>query len=181
MLGDCIALDVGIYFSIDTIFLRRLPPHVSYATASLIEPLSVAIHATRRTMRNGSLSPGSTVLVIGAGAVGLLVAAMAKLSGATRVIITDINQGRVDFAIKEGFATHGYTVVPPAKYPETIEAKLDAAKEMAANVCKAVEREGGMDVTFECTGMESCVQTGIYVSPTPNKETAHRGSPSSPH
>lgn len=88
--------------------LHRLPPTVSYATAALIEPLSVAIHATRRTLRNGSLSPGSTVLVIGAGAVGLLVGAMAKLSGASRVIITDINQGRVDFAIKEGFGTQGF-------------------------------------------------------------------------
>lgn len=148
------------------LFAHRLPPNVSYATASLIEPLSVAIHSTRRTLRNGSLSPGSTVLVIGAGAVGLLVAAMAKLSGASRVIIMDINQGRVDFAVKEGFATQGYAAVPSAKRPETIEDKLAAAKEVAANICKAVEREGGVDVTFECTGMETCVQTGIYVSPT---------------
>lgn len=90
----------------------RLPETVSYATASLIEPLSVAIHATRRTLRNGSLQPGATILVVGAGAVGLLVGAMAKLSGASRIIITDINQGRVDFAIKEGFATEGFGIIP---------------------------------------------------------------------
>lgn len=104
------------------------------------------------------------MLVIGAGAVGLLVAAMAKLSGASRIIITDINQGRVDFAVKESFATQGYAVVLPEKRPETIEDKLAAAKDMAAKVCRAAEREGGVDVTFECTGIESCVQTGIYAS-----------------
>ncbi|RPB15538.1 GroES-like protein [Morchella conica CCBAS932] len=144
---------------------HKLPPHVSYATASLLEPLSVAIHSTRRTLRNGSLAPGSTVLIIGAGAVGLLVGAMAKLSGASRIIITDINEGRTDFAVKEGFATQGIVVPPPAKRPETIEEKLAIAKENAATLTKAVGREGsGADATFECTGMETCVQTGIYAT-----------------
>lgn len=86
---------------------HRLPASVPYAQAALVEPLSVAIHATRRAIRNGALAPAASVAVFGAGAVGLLVGAMAKLAGASRVVITDINAGRVDFAIREGFATHG--------------------------------------------------------------------------
>ena len=121
------------------------------------------------------------MIVLGAGAVGLLVGAMAKLGGATRIIISDINKGRVDFAIKEGFATEGFVcshapagfcsgliqrsryVVPLGPRPETTEEKLAQAKATATKLCEVAGRPQGADVTYECTGMETCVQTGIYV------------------
>ncbi|KAL7268904.1 hypothetical protein RUND412_008458 [Rhizina undulata] len=140
---------------------HKLPGNVSYSQAALLEPLSVAIHSTRRTLKNGSLRPGGTVVVLGAGAVGLLVGAMAKLGGASRVVISDINKGRVDFAVKEGFATHGY-VVPLGPRPEAIQEKLDIAKANAERICEVVGKPNGADITFECTGMETCTQTGIY-------------------
>lgn len=64
------------------------------------------MHATNRA----ALSTGSTALVIGAGTVGLLTAAMARQAGCTTVTIMDVDEGRVEFAIKNNFATHGYTV-----------------------------------------------------------------------
>ena len=129
---------------------------------ALLEPLSVAIHASRRAQ----LPTGSTVLVFGAGAVGLLVAAMAKISGAGTVIIADINGGRVDFAVKNGFAHRGYAV--PMKRGGTVEESLSIAKETAAEVGK-VQRASGKpvgeaDAVFECTGVPSCLQAAIYVS-----------------
>jgi L-iditol 2-dehydrogenase len=69
----------------------------------------VAIHAVNRA--NPAL--GSTALVIGAGTVGLLTAAMARKSGCTDVTIIDIDAGRVNYAISKGFATHGYVVPKP--------------------------------------------------------------------
>lgn len=91
-------------------FLRvRLPDHISYDAAALLEPLSVAIHAVNRA----SPAPGSTALVIGAGTVGLLTAAMARQAGCTTVTITDVDQGRVNYALDKGFATHGAVVPPP--------------------------------------------------------------------
>lgn len=84
----------------------RLPDHVSFDAAALLEPLSVAIHALNRA----SPTPGSTALVIGAGTVGLLTAAMARQSGCTTVTISDIDAGRVDYALRKGFATHGFVV-----------------------------------------------------------------------
>lgn len=141
---------------------HKLPASVSYKLGSLIEPLSVAIHATRKTRRNESLKPGCRVLVLGAGAVGLMVGAMCKLSGASRVIISDINVGRVDFAIANGFATHAHHPCVPLQPPESVDDKLALAKE-SANA--AADIAGGeVDVTFECTGMEICVQTGIYAT-----------------
>ena len=87
----------------------RLPDSISFDAAALLEPLSVAIHAVNRAQP----TPGSTALVIGAGAVGLLTAAMARQSGCSTVTIADVDQGRVDFAIAKGFATHGFVVPRP--------------------------------------------------------------------
>jgi L-iditol 2-dehydrogenase len=88
---------------------NRLPDHVSFEAAALLEPLSVAIHAVNRACP----APGSTALVMGAGTVGLLTAAMARQSGCTDVTIADVDAGRVDYALKHGFATHGYIVSRP--------------------------------------------------------------------
>ncbi|KAI4867042.1 GroES-like protein [Hypoxylon rubiginosum] len=91
------------------VWCHKLPDHVSFEAAALLEPLSVAIHAVNRA----SPAPGSTALVLGAGTVGLLTAAMARQSGCTSVTITDVDAGRVDYAIKKGFATHGFVVPRP--------------------------------------------------------------------
>ncbi|KAK3390327.1 chaperonin 10-like protein [Podospora didyma] len=91
------------------IWCHKLPESISFDAAALLEPLSVAIHAVNRA----SPTPGSTALVIGAGTVGLLTAAMARQSGCAAVTIADVDQGRVDYAISRGFATHGYVVPRP--------------------------------------------------------------------
>ncbi|KUI55153.1 L-idonate 5-dehydrogenase [Cytospora mali] len=88
---------------------HKIPDHVSFDAAALLEPLSVAIHAVNRARPE----PGSTALVLGAGTVGLLTAAMARQSGCTAVTICDVDQGRVDYALARGFATHGYVVPRP--------------------------------------------------------------------
>ncbi|KAJ4387202.1 hypothetical protein N0V93_007791 [Gnomoniopsis smithogilvyi] len=88
---------------------HKLPDHISFDSAALLEPLSVAMHAVNRAKPE----PGATALVLGAGAVGLLTAAMALQSGCTSVTICDIDQGRVDYAVEHGFATHGYVVPRP--------------------------------------------------------------------
>lgn len=98
--------DVSICKGLTTIRLTRIPDNVSFEAAALLEPLSVAIHATNRA----ALTTGSSALVIGAGAVGLLTAAMARQAGCTTVTIMDVDGGRVDYAKKNNFATHGYKV-----------------------------------------------------------------------
>jgi len=144
--------------------VRRLPDNVSFTAAALLEPLSVAIHATRRVRKLGTLGPGSSVLILGAGAVGLLVSAMCKLSGASKVVITDINTGRTSFAVENAFATHAHGLTIPSKRLDTVEDKLDTAKDSANAVKATLGREEGYDVTFECTGMEICTQTAIYAT-----------------
>lgn len=91
------------------IWCHKLPDHISFDAAALLEPLSVAIHAVNRA----SPAPGSTALVLGAGTVGLLTAAMARQSGCSTVTIADVDAGRVNYAVERGFATHGHVVARP--------------------------------------------------------------------
>jgi L-iditol 2-dehydrogenase len=146
---------------------RRIPSHVSLEAAALLEPLSVAIHATRRA----TIEPGASVIVFGAGTIGLLTAAMAQVCGASRVLIADIDTGRVAFALKHRYATKGSVV--SIRQGESAEEKLEAAKELAADVVEklfagdyAYEDEAdveGADIVFDCTGKEICIQAGLYV------------------
>lgn len=136
---------------------------MSLESAALLEPLSVAIHAARRA----TIEQGDTAIVFGAGTVGLLVAAMAKLSGATTVVIADIDSGRVNYALANGFAHKGYIVTPRKHLTETAE-KLAVAKDLASDVIQIASLNDldfeGADVTFDCTGKEICMQAGLYVS-----------------
>ena len=140
----------------------KLPEATSLDLGALLEPLGVASHASRRAQ----IPSEATLLVFGAGAVGLLCAYMAKQSKPRRVIIADIDKGRVDFAVKNGFADHGYIV--PRKRGLTIEERLEIAKEIASDIGQikvdSADDIGEVDVVFECTGVESCVQAAIYAT-----------------
>ena len=139
----------------------RLPDEMSFEMGSLLEPLSVAMHAKDRA---GMPLGGATVLVLGAGAVGLLCAAVCKTEQA-KVLIADINQDRLDFAVMNGFADAA--VLVPMLRPETVDGKLEFAKDVAEAIRTAPVRGGVAGeplVSFECTGVEACLQTAIYVS-----------------
>ncbi|KAF1836857.1 GroES-like protein [Decorospora gaudefroyi] len=142
---------------------HKLPDDMVLELGALLEPLSVAIQASRRAQ----LAPGSTVLVFGAGAVGLLVAAMAKISGAGTVVIADIDGGRVRFGVENKFAHKSFTV--RMKRGSTIEEQLSIAKEIATEIGMMAKEGGGgevgeVDAVFECTGVPSCVQASIFAT-----------------
>ena len=80
--------------------IHVLPDGLSLSHAALIEPLAVAVHDVNR----GQVQPGEDVLVIGGGPIGLLVAMVARNAGA-QVTVSEINENRLAFARKIGFAT----------------------------------------------------------------------------
>ncbi|THZ01532.1 sorbitol dehydrogenase-like protein [Aureobasidium pullulans] len=141
---------------------HKLPEGMSMELGALLEPLGVAIHAYRRSL----MQSGQTALVFGAGAVGLLAAAVAKTKGAKTIIIADIDAGRVDFAVKNGFAHHGFVV--PMKRGKDTDENLAIARETADGIAKVTDESGSaigeVDVVFECTGVPTCVQSGIYAT-----------------
>ncbi|KAI1803951.1 sorbitol dehydrogenase [Daldinia bambusicola] len=144
---------------------HKLPDTLSLAYGAFVEPLSVAIHARNRA----ALKSGSTVLVFGAGTVGLLCAAVSKVAGANTVVIADILEDRVKFAVDNGFADVAFTVPTSNPRPETVEDKLAYAQDLAEKLKSLKVKEGAdvlgeVNVTFECTGVEPCMQAAIYAT-----------------
>jgi L-iditol 2-dehydrogenase len=137
-----------------------MPDTCSFEQASLVEPLSVALHASRRA----PIKAGGSVLVFGAGSMGILQCAVAKALGAAQIVVVDVDVHRVTFACNEAFATSGH-VLPRKPHNITPEDSLKSAKETAHQLLKMF-RPGtdGFDVVFECTGVESCIETAIFVS-----------------
>lgn len=71
-----------------------LPDGISWPTASMVEPLSVAMHALNRT----PFDLLDTVVVVGAGTIGLLALVTARLRGAGTLVVSDRNRHRLDVA-----------------------------------------------------------------------------------
>lgn len=89
------------YVTIQSDFAFDIPDCVSYESAALIEPLSVALWACKRA----GIELGSRVLIAGAGPIGITVAQVARAHGAAEIYISDIDSDRLDLALRHG-ATH---------------------------------------------------------------------------
>jgi len=63
----------------------RLPDGLDWETGALVEPFAFALHA----VGSAALEPGDGVLVLGAGPIGLAIAAWVRHSGATEVVVAD--------------------------------------------------------------------------------------------
>lgn len=129
-------------------FCYKLPDNVSLQEGALIEPLAVAVHIVKQAR----VQPGQSVVVMGAGPVGLLCAAVAKSFGATKVVSVDIVQAKLDFA-KSFAATHTY--MSQRVSPEENARNLLEAADLTAN--------GGADVVIDASGAEPSIQTSLHV------------------
>ncbi|XP_078703550.1 sorbitol dehydrogenase-like [Branchiostoma floridae x Branchiostoma belcheri] len=123
----------------------KLPDNVSYEEGALLEPLSVAVHACRRS----GVTIGSNVLVCGAGPIGLVCLLAAKAMGAAKVVITDIDAKRLECARQMG-----------------ADVTVDVTSRDGRAVADQVVQELGCqpDVTIECSGAEPSIHAGIYAT-----------------
>jgi 2-desacetyl-2-hydroxyethyl bacteriochlorophyllide A dehydrogenase len=85
------------YYCHDVQLVHKVPAAISWEEAPLIEPLTIALHGLHRA----SVAAGETVVIIGAGGIGLLVAA-AALHYKARPVLIDPLAERLDLAKKLG-------------------------------------------------------------------------------
>ncbi|CAK7245144.1 MAG: Endo-1,4-beta-xylanase 2 [Sporothrix thermara] len=130
-------------------FCYKLPEHVSLQEGALIEPLAVAVHIVGKQAR---VQPGQSVVVMGAGPVGLLCCAVAKAYGATKVVSVDIVASKLAFA-RDFASTHTYM------------SQRISPQENAANILKeaGLEVAGGADVVIDASGAEPSIQASLHV------------------
>jgi len=79
--------------------LVPLPDGVTFEEAAMTEPCAVALHAVRQA----AIEPGDTVLITGAGPIGLMVAMWARIDGAGQILLADIDHAKLEFAQRLGF------------------------------------------------------------------------------
>jgi L-iditol 2-dehydrogenase len=82
------------YVTVPARIAYSLPDNMTFAHAALIEAVSVAIHAVSLT----PIALDDTVVVVGAGMIGLLTLQAALLAGAGRVFVCDVDDTRLDLA-----------------------------------------------------------------------------------
>jgi alcohol dehydrogenase len=87
---------------------------------------------------NGNIQPGDTVAVFGSGPVGMCAMATARLWGPARVVAVDIDESRLEFAKKNGWADYG----------------LNPQKVDVAQALQDMTGGRGADVTIEANGFE---------------------------
>ncbi len=85
------------YIKIPAGFVRQgnvveIPDPLSFEEAALAEPLACVFNAFEKS----KLRPGETVLIIGAGPIGLMHAKMAQTAGAEKIILNDLSRERLD-------------------------------------------------------------------------------------
>lgn len=76
-----------------------LPDGVPFSHGAMAEPLANAVHAVRIS---GTSMPGARVLVMGAGTIGLVCAHLSALAGASRILVVDVDDRRLDVAAESG-------------------------------------------------------------------------------
>ncbi len=127
------------YFVMPARRVRRIPDGVDFAVAALLEPVAVCLEAVRR----GRVAEGETVLVVGDGPFGIMIARLARRQRPARLVMV----GRHEFRLSQ---------VPEA---ETINEKR--ADDVTASVLEATSGQG-VDVAVlaagSAKGVELCLQ-----------------------
>ncbi|MFY0409343.1 zinc-dependent alcohol dehydrogenase [Solicola sp. PLA-1-18] len=151
VVGECVIGDDHFGFSISGAaaeyfvarpeWLHRLPDELTWTMGALVEPFSVAYYAL---VRAGGVDASDTVVILGAGPVGLAVVAAARAMGA-RVVAVEPSQDRRGTALSLG-AHH-------AVAPEDLDATL-----------AEIGSGGGAEVVVEVSGRPAVMARALEVA-----------------
>jgi len=121
----------------------EIPPTLSFKDAALVEPLACVVHGVAAA----GISLADTVVIIGSGPIGLMLLQLAKRSGSSRVIVTDLSQKRLETA-----KALGADIVISGKNEEQIaEVKEQTEGRGADIVIEAVGQPQTWEMAIEMT------------------------------
>ncbi|MDD3266110.1 MAG: L-threonine 3-dehydrogenase [Burkholderiales bacterium] len=135
------------YLAIPAFNVFKLPDYVSDDVASMLDPFGNAAH----TALSFDMI-GEDVLITGAGPIGCMAVAICKKVGAKNVVITDVNDYRLDLARQMG--ADAAVNVSDCKNAEEIDAKL-------RTVMDDLGMDEGFDVGLEMSGIETAIHSMI--------------------
>lgn len=129
------------YVAIEDRTIYPLPDSVSFREACLVEPLSIGVHAVM-------ISPiklGDTVVVYGAGTIGLMTLLALKVSGAGTVVAIDMDDAKLSLAESMG-----------------ADAVINSKSQDIEKVFASIAPQGA-DLVFDAVGIEVTNNTGIQL------------------
>ena len=118
-------------------FTFKIPENMSFTEGALVEPLAIGLHACNM----GGVKLGQTVAIMGAGCIGLVTLLAAKAYGATRIIVGDVLDKRLEKARDLGAVTVN-----------------TAREDFTAEVMQLTDGRGA-DVCIDCAGFSETVNT----------------------
>ncbi len=121
----------------------KLPESMSYEQGATVEPLSIALFSIARAQVQAS----DTVVIIGAGMIGLCALQVLKAMGVARVIVSGRRSKRLQLAKDDG-----------------ADVVVDAAREDIVPVVREVTSGAGADVVLECAGVPATFEQAIRLT-----------------
>lgn len=116
----------------------KLPDNVDDDAGAMVEPLAVGVHAAGKAR----VQPGDVAVVTGAGPIGMVTVLAALAAGCSRVIVSDVQEPKLDLAAKLGAVT-------------PVNVKSQKLEDVVAK-----ETDGwGADVVFEASGAEQAAES----------------------
>ena len=139
-------------------FTFKLPDNVSYAEGAMVEPVAVGMHAATKA----KIKPGDLAIVMGAGPIGMVTALAALAGGCSQVIMTDVQQPKLDLAATLGPIT-----------------PVNVAKQNLKEIVDDMTDGWGANLVFECSGAEKAA-AGVFAPLCPGGAVVYVGIPLQP-
>ncbi|KAK7728544.1 L-arabinitol 4-dehydrogenase [Botryosphaeria dothidea] len=136
------------YVNHPAIWCHKLPDNLTYEDGAMLEPLAVALAG----MSRANIQLGDPVLVCGAGPIGLVTLLCCRAAGAAPLVVTDIDEGRLQFAqeLVPNVRTHKVEFShTPEQFAQFVREKMDGNEPAVA---------------MECTGVESSIAGAIQAA-----------------
>ncbi|MBE2189220.1 MAG: 2,3-butanediol dehydrogenase [Candidatus Kapabacteria bacterium] len=127
------------YTVVEDYMVHKMPDKMTFEQGAIVEPAAVAAYAIHQS----GMKMGDTVLITGAGPIGLLTVQVAVATGASQIFVSDISENRLKKA-KEVGATHTFDA-----RDKDIPQKI---KELTGY---------GVDVFIDAAGVQASFDTGI--------------------
>jgi threonine dehydrogenase-like Zn-dependent dehydrogenase len=145
--AEYIKMDSKYVWTINSLLDRYKNKKEAFEAGALIEPFTSVYHGM--FIRAGGIKPGSTVMIFGAGPIGLISIMLAKAAGASKVIVSELE----DFRLKLAETVGADVCINPTKLNEPVYQKI-----------LEVTNDDGADMYIEATGSFADVWESIEKS-----------------
>lgn len=124
--------------------LYKLPKNITYEHAALLEPYCVAFHA----YETSRVRSGDSVVVIGTGPIGLMLAQIMKFAGVANVVLTGLRSDNYRLEVGKGLGA---------------DLTVNVEEENLTEVIKDMTHGEGVDAVFEASGSPNAYTQALEI------------------